>query len=56
MAKKLHQNDVYEFWKEVSVSNNSKMPLPSSIGGIPGDENIAELWRSHFRGIFNCVM
>ena len=32
------------------------MPLPFSIDGIFGDENSAELWRTHFRGIFNYVM
>ena len=39
----------------MKLSNNSKMPLPSSIDGISGDVNIAELWGTHFRGIFNCV-
>ena len=48
------RRDVYEFWKEVKVSNNSKMALPSCIDGISGDENIAELRGTHFRGIFNC--
>ena len=32
------------------------MALPSCIDGISGDENIAELWGTHFRGIFNCVV
>ena len=52
----LNWDTAYEFWKEVKVSNNSKMPLPFSIDGIFGDENSAELWRTHFRGIFNYVM
>ena len=56
MAKKMQESDVYEFWKEVKVSNNSKIALPSCIDGISGDENIAELWGTHFRGIFNCVV
>ena len=43
MARKFQQNDLYEFSKEVKVINNSKMPLPSSIDGISGDENIAKL-------------
>ena len=29
--------------------------MPSSIDGISGDENIAELWGEHFGEIFNCV-
>ena len=55
MAKKLQINNVYEFWKEVKVVNNSKMPLPSSIDGITEPENIAELWRRPYENIFNCV-
>ncbi len=34
MAKKLQHNNVYEFWKEVKVLNNSKVPLPISIDGV----------------------
>ena len=47
MAKKLQQNNANDFWKEVKVINNSKVPLPSSIAGITGSENIAELCRKH---------
>ncbi len=55
MAKKLQQNNANDFWKEVKVINNSKMPLPSSIAGVTGPENIAELWSKHYSNIFNCV-
>ena len=55
MAKKLQKNDVFDFWKEVKVINNSKMPLPSSIDGITECDNIAERWRIHYSNIFNCV-
>lgn len=54
MAKKLRQNRTCEFWKEVKTIKNSKMPLPSSISGITGSENI-ELWRKHYSDNFNCV-
>ena len=55
MAKKLQQNNANDFWKEVQVINKSKVPLPSSIAGITGSENIAEIWRKHYSDIFNCV-
>ena len=54
MAEKLQKNNVDEFWKEVKVLNNSKMPMPSSIDGTTG-HNIAELWGRHYFNIFNCV-
>ena len=55
LAKKLQQNNPKDFWKEIKVINNSKMPLPSNIDGITGPENIAEVWKEHYSDIFNCV-
>ncbi len=55
MARKLQTNNVYEFWKEVKVVNNSKMPVFYSIDGITEPENIVELWRRHYEKMFNCV-
>ena len=46
---------IYEFWKEVKVINNSKMPVPSSIEGTTGSENNAELWEGTIKNVFNCV-
>lgn len=54
MAKKLQQSDIYEFWKEVKMAKNSKMPMQASIDGISEDANIAELWGTHFWEIFYC--
>lgn len=55
LAKKLLHNDVRDFWKEVKVMNASKIPLPSSIDGVTGTVNIAELWRKHYSDLLNCV-
>lgn len=55
MAKKLQNKNVNDFWKEVKVINNSKMPPPSSVNGVTGLEQIAQLWRQHYEDIFNCV-
>lgn len=55
MARKLQLNDICEFWKEVKIINNSKIPLPCSINGVSGDENIAALWGKHLGEIFICV-
>ncbi len=35
--------------------NASKIPLPSSVEGVTGSENIADLWRKHYSDLFNCV-
>ena len=52
MARKLQQKDVLDFWKEVKIINNSKIPLPSN-NGVTGSPNIAELWKRHYEDLFN---
>ena len=42
-----------EFWKEISVANNCKTPLPDNIEKANGPTEIAELWKNHFQEIFN---
>ena len=55
MARKLQQKDVLDFWKEVKIINNNKVPLPSNIDGVTGSPNIADLWKRHYEDLFNCV-
>ena len=44
-----------EFWKEVKHLNASNTPLLTSIDGISGADNIAQMWRDHYSDIFNYV-
>ena len=55
LAMKLGNKGSNEFWKEVKNMNNTKLPLPNIIDGASGGEEIAEVWRKHFMGIFNCI-
>ena len=55
LARKLRNNSCYDFWKDVKVINSCKTPLPSSIEGVCGSGNIAELWQQHYHELFNCV-
>ena len=55
LAQKLSHRDPKSFWKEVKSINNSRTPLPTSIEGVSGSCNIAELWRKHFDNLFNCI-
>ena len=32
-----------------------KQPLPNSIEDVTGIDEITELWRSHFKQLFNCI-
>ena len=29
------------------------MPLPTSVEGVTGEANIANLWRTHYKDVFN---
>ena len=55
MAEKLLDNDVAGFWKEVRALNTNTTSLPSTLEGVSGCDNIAELWRKHYSALFNCV-
>ena len=55
MAEKLLHCNTNGFWKEVKALNRGNMPLPCTVEGVSGQENIAELWRQHYSAIFNCI-
>ena len=53
LTKKLSQSKPEDFWKGIHQINNCIKPLPNSVEGILGKEEITELWRSHFKQLFN---
>ena len=55
LAKKKAQLSPNEFWKEISLINNSKMMLPTSIENATGSEEIIKLWKKHYESLFNCL-
>jgi hypothetical protein len=55
MAKNLSDRKIKEFWKEVSITNNCKTPLPDNIDEANGSKEIVDLWKKHFQNIFNCI-
>ena len=55
LARNLSNKKTTEFWKEISVANNCKTPLPDNIEKANGPTEIAELWKNHFQEIFNCL-
>ena len=42
LAKKLSQSKPKHFWKEIRRINNCNIPLPNSVEGISGKEDIME--------------
>ena len=52
----LADNDFRGFWKTVRNSNNAKATkFATSVGGCTGESNIAEMWHSHFKQLYNSV-
>ena len=55
LARKMMNHRPDTFWKEIKMLNNTKTSLPSSIDGVSGSEDIAEMWKKHFENLFNCL-
>ena len=43
------------FWKHIRKSNNVRVPLASTVGGVTGESEIAEMWQDHYKSILNSV-
>ena len=43
------------FWKYIQKENNARVPLATTIGGVTGDTDIAEMWQDHYKSILNSV-
>ena len=54
-AKSLLDKDMVSFWKHIRKSNNVRVPLASTVGGVTGESEIAELWQDHYKLILNSV-
>ena len=54
-AKSLLDKDMVSFWKHIRKSNNVRVPLASTVGGVTGESEIAEMWQDHYKSILNSV-
>ena len=55
-ATNLKNNDPIKFWHSVKkISNSKATKYVSTIGGVTGEHNIAELWKNHFAQLYNSV-
>ena len=53
MASNLIEKNTNEFWKDVNVKNrcNPPPPLPETVEGVTGMEEVAKMWRGHFSAV-----
>ena len=55
-ARSLNHNDMSTFWKSVYCMNNKNVAGDvTTVGGISGDYNVADLWKQHFEKVYNCI-
>ena len=56
LARHLGDKDYKQFWRGASTSMNKKTTvLPSVVGGVSGETEIANLWKQHYSELFNSV-
>ena len=55
LAKKHSETNSKNFWSEVNSINNSKVPLPNTIGDANSPNDILQLWKGQFQNTFNCI-
>jgi hypothetical protein len=54
LAKKLLSKDSKSFWKEIKKVNGSgRAPLASTVNGVSGNQNIANMWHTHYKELLN---
>lgn len=56
-AKALDLHDPKKFWSNVyKVSNDKATKYASCVGGVAGDDSIANMWKDHFETLYNSVV
>ena len=55
-AKSLHLGEGGSFWQNVKrMSNGKATKYANCVADVTGDNNIAEMWKDHFAGLYNSV-
>ena len=53
MENALLNQEPARFWTLIKQQLGAGTPLPPSFGGVRGNSEISELWKNHFKAIFN---
>ena len=54
-TKSLLDKDIVSLWKHIRKSNNVRVPLAFTVGGVTVESEIAEMWQDHYKSILNSV-
>jgi len=55
MAQSMTNGNMRDFWKETKKMKGSNKKLPTTVDGVTGDENIAQVFLNKFEGLYNSV-
>ena len=44
-----------KFWKEIKKVSPNNVPLPVSIDDSTGKQEVADMWKDHFKNLLNCL-
>ena len=55
LASKLNSGNVKCFWKTVKSCNSGVVKNSNQIENVSGTDNILNMWRDHFKSLFNSV-
>ena len=55
LASKLLSKNKNDFWKEVNRVKNHKPTFTTTLNGVTGEQNIANVWKSYYSDIFSSV-
>ena len=55
IARELSLNDYNTFWKKIKNMNNAKLPLADCVDGVSGESKIVQMWKDHYKQLFNSV-
>ena len=55
LARPMMNNDMNDFWKDVKKNSNSNVSLATNVDGSVGDNEIAEMWKCHYKSLLNSV-
>ena len=53
IVKKVPRKDSKQFWKEIRKLSSSSCPLPTVVGKVHEDHEIASLWQEHISSLLN---
>ena len=54
-AKSSMNKDMKSLWSGIRKSNNSRLPLATTVNHCSDESNIAEMWEDNYTAILNSV-